>query len=62
MGSWQQEGQKAEAAGRGRLGVGVHRHIQHREKGHRKKANLETGLGRKEGNVSKCTESMMAES
>lgn len=53
MGSWQQEGQKAEAAGRGRLGVGVHRHIQHGEKGHRKKANYEMGLGTRERNASK---------
>lgn len=39
MGSWQQEGQKAEAAGRGRRGVGVCRHIPPREKGHGKKAS-----------------------
>lgn len=55
MRSWQQEGQKAEAAGRKRQGVGVCRHMQHREKGHREKANLETGLGTKGGHVSKRT-------
>jgi hypothetical protein len=47
MGAWQQEGQKAEAAGRGRLGVGVCRHTQQREEGQRKKANYEKGLGTK---------------